>query len=243
MDFFTRKTTALDSGLLSGAADRHSHILWGIDDGVKTSAETLEILSFLGECGLGDLWLTPHTAEDVPNTTERLTARFAELESLYTGPVRLHLASEYMLDTLYEQHLENKDFLTMEGDTVLVETSTWNPPIGLSGLLKDTMSAGYRPLLAHPERYRYMEMADYERLVAMGVRLQLNLPSLFGLYGTTAMEKAERLLKAGMYACWGSDCHRGASLRHLYLDKKIKKQVLEKVRQINNTSIDAIPFQ
>ena len=83
MDFFTRKTTVLDSGLLTGAADRHSHILWGIDDGVKTFAETLEILSFLGECGLGDLWLTPHTAEDVPNTTERLKARFAELQAIY----------------------------------------------------------------------------------------------------------------------------------------------------------------
>ena len=178
MGLFSRKTTVHDSGLLCGAADRHSHILWGVDDGVKTSAETLETLSFLGECGLGDLWLTPHTAEDVPNTTEGLKARFAELEALYAGPVMLHLASEYMLDTLYERHLEERDLLTMEGDTVLVETSTWNPPVGMAALLKETMAAGYRPLLAHPERYRYMEMEDYGRLAGMGVRLQLNLPSL-----------------------------------------------------------------
>ena len=230
MGLFSRKTTVHDSGMLCGAADRHSHILWGVDDGVKTSAETLETLSFLGECGLGDLWLTPHTAEDVPNTTEGLKARFAELEALYAGPVRLHLASEYMLDTLYERHLEERDLLTMEGDTVLVETSTWNPPVGMAALLKETMAAGYRPLLAHPERYRYMDMDDYGRLVSMGVRLQLNLPSLSGFYGTTAMEKAQRLLEAGMYSCWGSDCHRGAGIRNMYLERKLKKRVLEMVR-------------
>ena len=224
MGLFSRKTTVHDSGLLCGAADRHSHILWGVDDGVKTSAETLETLSFLGECGLGDLWLTPHTAEDVPNTTEGLKARFAELEALYAGPVRLHLASEYMLDTLYERHLEERDLLTMEGDTVLVETSTWNPPVGMAALLKETMAAGYRPLLAHPERYRYMEMEDYGRLAGMGVRLQLNLPSLLGYYGDTVQAKARKLLSDGLYSFVGSDCHGLGILRKLYsarvLDRK-----------------------
>ena len=159
-DLFTRKTSILSAGLLSGGADRHSHILPGVDDGVKTMEESLEILSFLEDAGLKSLWLTPHTAEDMPNTTEALQLRFSGLKAAYQGKIELNLASEYMLDTLYERHLEERDLLTMEEDTVLVETSTWNPPYNMEAILHSTMSAGYRPLLAHPERYRFTRNFD-----------------------------------------------------------------------------------
>lgn len=225
MGIFSRKTSVLSAGLLHGAADRHSHILWGVDDGVQTSEESLGILSFLESAGLRSLWLTPHTAEDMPNTTAALKARFSELKAAYGGQMELHLASEYMLDTLYEKHLAEKDLLTMEDDMVLVETSTWNPPINMEELLRDTMSAGYRPLLAHPERYRYMEEDDYSRLTDMGVKLQLNLPSLLGFYGDTARKKAVMLLKKGMYTFWGSDCHRMASLRRQYDTKELNPKL------------------
>ena len=102
-DLFTRKTSILSAGLLSGGVDRHSHILPGVDDGVKTMEESLEILSFLEDAGLKSLWLTPHTAEDMSNTTEALQLRFSGLKAAYQGKIELNLASEYMLDTLYEQ--------------------------------------------------------------------------------------------------------------------------------------------
>ena len=76
--FLKSKKTFADCGLLKGATDNHSHILWGLDDGVKTREETLSILAFLESLGLKTLWLTPHTMEDVPNTTEGLKARFAD---------------------------------------------------------------------------------------------------------------------------------------------------------------------
>lgn len=231
-NLFSRRTSILSGGLLSGATDRHSHILWGVDDGVKTVQESLEILSFLESAGLGTLWLTPHTAEDMPNTTESLQSRFADLKAAYQGKIELNLASEYMLDTLYEKHLEERDLLTMEEDTVLVETSTWNPPYNMDALLHATMSAGYRPLLAHPERYRYMEMPDYERLSAMGVRFQLNLPSLVGFYGSTARKKAETLLKKGMYSCWGSDCHRSMAIRRQYDEKELKDKEISLLKDL-----------
>ena len=67
--FLKPKKTIEASGLLSGATDNHSHILWGLDDGVKTQEDTLAILDLYGGLGLKTLWLTPHTMEDVPNTT------------------------------------------------------------------------------------------------------------------------------------------------------------------------------
>ena len=174
--FLKPKKTLADSGIFQGATDNHSHILWGLDDGVKTQEDTMAILGFYENLGLKTLWLTPHTMEDVPNTTEGLKARFEELKSIYEGPIELRLASEYMVDTLFEQRLEERDLLTHGRDTVLVETSTWAPPIDLWDILERMMSCGYRPLVAHPERYRYMSKKDYERLKDMGTVLQLNLP-------------------------------------------------------------------
>ena len=57
------------------------------------------------------LWLTPHIMEDVPNTTEAIRARFEELKAVYGGGLQLHLAAEYMIDTLFEERLSNRDLL------------------------------------------------------------------------------------------------------------------------------------
>ena len=208
MGLFNRKRSLLEAGLLRGATDNHSHILWGLDDGVKTREESLSILSFLEDAGLRTLWLTPHTMEDVPNTTEGLQARFTELQACYTGPIELRLASEYMIDTLFERRLAAHDLLLHGRDTVLVETSTWAPPIDLWEILERMMKEGYRPMIAHPERYRYMSPKDYERLHTMGAVFQLNLPSIVGYYGEGPRIRAQHLLDKGWYTLTGSDCHR-----------------------------------
>ncbi len=230
--FLKPKNTFVDYGLLKGATDNHSHILWGLDDGVKTQEETLSILAFYEDLGLKTLWLTPHTMEDVPNTTEGLKTRFSELLKVYDGPIELRLASEYMIDNLFEQRLENRDLLTHGHDTVLVETSTWAPPIDLWEILERMMSYGYRPMIAHPERYRYMNKKDYERLRDMGAVLQLNLPSILGSYGEEVRQKAQMLLDKGFYKMAGSDCHRFRAIRKQYTDIKIKESILSQLKDL-----------
>lgn len=230
--FLKYKKTIENYGLLNGATDNHSHILWGLDDGVKTQEETLSILSFLESLGLKTLWLTPHTMEDVPNTTEGLKARFEELLGIYDGPIELRLASEYMIDTLFEKRLEERDLLTHGRDTVLVETSTWAPPIDLWDILERMMSYGYRPMIAHPERYRYMTMKDYKRLKEMGTVLQLNLPSILGSYGEGPRLKAQMLLEKGFYTMVGSDCHRSHAIKRQYTDVKLKESTLERLKEL-----------
>ena len=230
--FLKPKKTIEASGLLSGATDNHSHILWGLDDGVKTQEDTLAILDLYESLGLKTLWLTPHTMEDVPNTTEGLEARFAELKEIYHGPIELRLASEYMIDNLFEQRLEERDLLTHGRDTVLVETSTWAPPIDLWGILERMMSYGYRPMIAHPERYRYMNKKDYERLRDMGAVLQLNLPSIIGSYGEEVRQKAQMLLDKGFYRMVGSDCHRFRAIRKQIIEMKLKESIIEQMKML-----------
>lgn len=213
---FRRRTDA--AGLLCpGFTDWHCHVLPGVDDGVRTMAEALEVLEEYGRRGVAEVWLTPHIMEDIPNTTAALLERFSELQAAYSGPVRLHLAAENMLDSLFEERLEMGDLLPLGpgGDHLLVETSYFSAPAGFHELLGRIRARGFHPVLAHPERYVYMEDGDYRRLREEGVKFQLNLPSLTGHYGPLARKKAERLRKAGCYEFEGTDLHRITTLKEL----------------------------
>lgn len=224
LSLFGKKYSMLSAALLEGATDAHSHILYGVDDGVATLEESLSILSFCENARMKTVWLTPHIMEDVPNKTEDLKRRYEELCSAWKGSVSLRLAAEYMLDTLFEQRLEEHDLLTHGEGYVLVETSTWAPPIDLWGTLEKILAAGYRPIVAHPERYRYMGKSEYRRLAAMDVRLQLNISSIVGSYGEHAREKAKFLLRSGYYSLAGSDCHRARNITSQYTAEVLEKK-------------------
>lgn len=232
LGIFSSKKSLADSGVLLGTTDRHSHILFGTDDGIRTAEDALDAIAFEESLGVTDIWCTPHIMEDMPNTTEALKARFDELLAMYNGPVRLHLAAEYMIDPLFEHRLRNRDLLIMEDDTLLVETSTIAPPYDLEGSLKDIMSAGYRPMFAHPERCRFLDVKDIVSIHEMGVRLQLNIASLTGYYGSAAKEKAQQILKSGLYSAYGSDCHRVRTIQEQYSRKELTKETIHQLSLI-----------
>lgn len=230
-DFIKRKQSLLDSGILNGQTDRHCHILYGVDDGARTLEEALAVLAYDEEIGIKTVWCTPHIMEDVPNSTESLRERFAQLQQAYTGPIQLHLAAEYMLDTLFQERFKTGDLLTMEDNTILVETSTWNPPSDMTGTLRRMQLAGYSPILAHPERYRYMNEHGYERLYKMGIHFQLNAGSLVGYYGETAMQKAQLILSKGWYSEIGSDCHHLATIQEQNSRAVLTKEIVANLRK------------
>lgn len=231
---FNRQVSLMDAGVLRGGSDSHSHILFGVDDGIRTSEESLRAISMEEAVGVNEIWCTPHIMEDIPNTTEDLKTRFRELKSSYGGKIHLYLAAEYMIDTLFDERLEKDDLLTMKGDTVLVETSVWTPPMDMKRKLDMLRRNGYKPLLAHPERYFYMGKTDYIRLRDMFIGFQLNLPSLAGYYGRDIREKAAWLLKNGMYIAFGTDCHRADSLPGLFSEKFLSKDQAERLVDISN---------
>lgn len=206
---FNKKISIGVSGILAGATDYHSHILPGVDDGVESMEEALRILAAYEELEIKELWLTPHIMEDIPNTPEKLQTRFAELRGAYKGNIVLHLAAEYMIDNHFQGILKNKELLPIgtKGNHLLVETSYFSSPIRLHETLKQIKAIGYYPILAHPERYIYMETDDYLELKEEDVKFQLNILSLGGYYGNTAKKKAEQMLKKGFYNIIGSDLH------------------------------------
>lgn len=224
---FRKKQTLEESGFFQGFIDWHSHILPGVDDGVQTMDEALKILAVYERLGVKEVWLTPHIMEDIPNTTQHLRERFAELKSVYQGSVTLNLASENMLDNLFEERLENNDLLPIgeSGSYLLVETSYFNPPMGLYDIIQRIKAKGFFPILAHPERYVYMGKKEYVYLKTSGVKFQLNLPSLIGMYGETVKKKAKQLLTHGYYDCVGIDLHRRPFLDEI-LQRNIRKIIV-----------------
>lgn len=215
--------------MFQGMTDWHSHILPGVDDGIKTLDESLKVLEMLDELGIEKVWLTPHIMEDYPNETSALKDRFQQLKESWTGRVELRLAAENMLDSLFEERLSANDLLPIgdEGNQLLVETSYYTPPMGMEDILRNISSAGYFPVLAHPERYRYMEKDDYKKLKDMGILFQMNYISLVGGYGETARNKAEWLLSNKMIDVLGSDVHRFETFSHI-VDLKPKKSEVYK---------------
>lgn len=232
---FRKKMTLEESGFFRGFTDWHSHILPGVDDGVQTMEEALRILTEYERLGVKEVWLTPHIMEDMPNTTEHLRERFAELQANYEGNVKLHLAAENMLDNLFEERLHKNDLLPIgkNGKYLLVETSYFNPPMGLNNILLRIKTKGYIPVLAHPERYMYMTENDYTRLKGMGVRFQLNLFSLVNVYGMNVKKKAEWLLENAFYGLIGSDIHHLSNRMGYNIKKKIPKKYISKLEYVS----------
>lgn len=220
--------------MLRGMTDWHSHLLPGVDDGFKHPDKSLEALARYEESGIRKVWLTPHIMEDYANETAELRDRFEKFREQYKGNIELRLAAENMLDTLFEERIGSKDVLPIgdAGEHLLVETSYLNPPYAMDDMLAKIAAAGLTPLLAHPERYKYMSEADYDRLKGMGIAFQMNYLSLVGGYGESARKKAEWLLKNDMIDVVGSDIHKLSFFENLIVKSPSKKQWLEKLIEI-----------
>jgi tyrosine-protein phosphatase YwqE len=208
--FFSKKQSFLSSGLFNSVTDIHCHILPGVDDGVSTFDESVAALRWLKNKGITRMHLTPHVMSDLSNTKESLTEQFNhfknKIREIQADVPELRLAAEYMLDAGFTG-IPKKDLLTFGDNHILVETSYISPPCGFADILEELLESGYTPVLAHPERYNYMNRDNYTELKKMGIHFQLNFLSLTGVYGKYAGEKACRLLKQGYYNFTGSDFH------------------------------------
>ena len=223
---FSIRHSLLKSGILRGKTDIHCHLLPGVDDGSPDVAHSLEMLTWMEQTiGFRRVWLTPHVMQDTSNDAPSLRQVFDAFRLAYQGQLSLHLSSEYMLDACFSSHLHG-DLLPLPGQHLLVETSYMSAPPGFFDLLLEVWHQGYRPVIAHPERYMYMDELDYEALKAKGYDFQLNLLSLSGYYGRRPKDAAEALLQRGYYDFVGTDLHHLDRYDdYLYRMKLTRKQL------------------
>ena len=226
----SRKIKITKSEILENFTDYHSHILPGIDDGVRTVQEAITILDSYQALGVKKIVFTPHIMEDyLDNNASFLRAKFDEFKQIYTGGIELSLGAEYMLDSEFEKHLNSNDLLQIMDNHILVETSYMNAPINFISQLKAIQSKGYFIVLAHPERYGYMQYDDYFELKNMGVLFQLNLLSMVGSYGKVAEQKAKKLLHLDCYNLIGTDIHCLEPHLGIFNKHKLSKKDIDKI--------------
>lgn len=204
--------------------DIHSHILPSIDDGAKNLNESVVMLKAMQDLGYKKVIATPHIMADVyKNSPDKIRESLALLQKeakLRGLKIKIEAAAEYYLDEGFLEHLESGDILTFGENYLLFETSFSQKPHFLEEMIFEMQANGYKPVFAHPERYRYIKNdGNYIKLKESGVLFQINLNSLSGYYGREAKHKAEFLVNRGLVDFVGSDAH---SIRHLENIKKIQ---------------------
>ncbi len=214
--------------------DLHSHLLPGLDDGVTDMEEALEIVEAFVQMGYHRIITTPHiSGERYPNKSDAIREKAREVKEAIQNAgldVEFRAAAEYMLDENFARLLKDDDLLTLDKEGhILVEMSFLHPPLALNKYLFDLQSKGYKPILAHPERYPFyhLKLEDYQHLKQLGCLFQTNILSITGHYGPDVQQSALLLLKHHMVDFLGSDAHR---MRNAYtLQAALRSGHLEKV--------------
>lgn len=218
------KIEPIDLGLIG--VDMHSHFIPGIDDGAKTISESLEMLRGMKDAGYRKVITTPHIMSDFfRNTPEIIHSGLSKLREAAASAgieIEIEAAAEYYFDFELEQKLDQGKLLTFGDAYLLFEVSYMNAPDGLEGVVFKMQTQGYKPVLAHPERYPYWfrDLKNFEKLKDKGVLFQLNINSLTGYYSPATLKIAEQMIDKGWYEFIGSDCHHNG---HLSLLQKARR--------------------
>lgn len=224
-NFFKKKDTVTPLPIyLPFQTDIHSHILPGIDDGSPDIATSLELLKGIYDLGIRKTVATPHIIADIyRNTPETINGA---LHALRTAAAEAHIdveisaAAEYMLDDYFLKQLhEETPLLSIHKNIILTEQSYAASSNNLNEIAFSIMARGYRPIMAHPERYFYYHdnYESYGHLKDMGFFLQVNVLSLTGYYGKSVAKAARYILDNDMADFVGTDMHH---VRHLGLLQK-----------------------
>ncbi|MCZ8021942.1 MAG: capsular biosynthesis protein [Cyclobacteriaceae bacterium] len=208
--------------------DIHSHLLPGLDDGVRTTTESIELIKCFQDLGYTRLITSPHVHELYRNTAKNITQQHQKLtDALVQAGITLEViaTAEYNLDDWFiSQFNTNETLLPFGGNYLLIETNFFAEPLILNEIIFKIKSRKYNPVLAHPERYLYLQknMARIEDLQQRGILFQLNSVSLAGAYGPAAERTARELIDRGMVHILGSDCHNKAQFDLLIKARKTR---------------------
>jgi len=225
--------------------DMHSHLLPGIDDGSPNPATSIELIKGLQDLGYQKFITTPHVLLGMyENDAQSIGEAYKRLqEEIHEQKIKVDIspAAEYFLDDHFENLLNsNTPFLSFKDNLVLVEFSFMAISANYKKLLFNLQIKGYRPILAHPERYVYLtrNMDIFDELKSAGCLFQVNLLSLAGAYGKPTLELAHTLIKKDYVDLLGTDLHHSRhldALRHSSQIMPVVNKLLDAGRLLNSS--------
>ena len=220
--------------------DFHSHILPQIDDGSKSYNETIEMLEEAKNAGFEKIISTSHYIEKYYEINEE--QRLQLLKNINFQDIKLYLGSEIYVTNEIVQLLKDKKASTINNSRyVLYELPMHSKNINDKEIIYRLVENGYVPIIAHPERYSYVQEApEYvEELAEMGALFQSNYGSIIGMYGEKAKKTVKKLLKQNLIHFLGSDVHRPEQIYPKIskilkkLNKIVSQEKLEELTTLN----------
>jgi protein-tyrosine phosphatase len=251
MSFLQRifgSATADAAPFLKLKADIHSHLIPGIDDGSASLEESMAMIRELHALGYRKLVTTPHVMSDAyRNTPETIRQGLADLQQAVAAEgldIELEAAAEYYLDEVFAQTLGSRELLSFGGSNkyILFETSYVSSPMVMNDVVFELQTCGYKPVLAHPERYQYLWNEDATEEVRIlrsrGILIQVNLTSFGGRYSKRAASIARDLAQEGLIDFIGTDLHRPIqvdTLKKTYQSSKELRALIDSGKLLNTS--------
>lgn len=214
--------------------DIHTHIVPDVDDGARNFGESLEMLEMMIDQGVTDVIATPHVNSNATKTIwERQVNGYEQLKEKASNlKINLHLGAEvkyrkYLLTDYHKYKIAGTDYILMEFN--------WTTEEDIHGVLKSLQDEGFKPIIAHVERYSYLTLDDYKKLKENGILLQINSGAILGLEREIWTENAELLLAKKLVDFIATDAHnienRTPNIKKAYehLSHKLEKDYLKDI--------------
>jgi len=204
---------------IPSSVDLHSHLIPQIDDGSDSIKTSLKLVRQMKNLGYKKLIITPHIMKKkYPNDMKIIRQGLLELRSylkVENIEIEIEAAAEYYCDEHFLSLIRSKELLSFGKQYVLLELPYTMRPEVLERAVLSLLQFNYKPVLAHPERYRFLNsVLEYRKLKELGLLFQVNINSLGGYYGQEAKKKALMLSQKSMIDFVGSDLHHEKHMKH-----------------------------
>tara|TARA_B100001173_G_C15869409_1_gene496556 strand:+ start:59 stop:793 length:735 start_codon:yes stop_codon:yes gene_type:complete len=223
-----------------GFVDIHSHILPGIDDGAKNINESLELISEMKKLGFSKIIATPHVYPGLyENDNESIRNSFKKIKNKIVNEIEVSYSSEYMIDYSLIKKAEENTLLPIKENYVLIEMGFISAPNNLFEVIFQLQISGYKIILAHPERYRFLfnKKENLIKLKEMNCRFQINLLSSTGYYGNDILKNTDYLLKNNYVNYVGSDIHNMSHINYIKKNEKVKLDEIKEFKRVIENNI------
>lgn len=198
--------------------DVHCHILPGFDDGSPDMEESLSMARMAASSGVTAIVATPHFPGEAASLQrlDALVGKYSQLARAVAQagiPLKLYPGAEILCLPETPRLAARQALPTIGNTSYLLAEFYFNESADYMSQMLDALTeAGYQPVVAHPERYRAVQLDPglAERWFLRGYILQLNKGSVLGSFGTRVQQTAGRILDGGYAHLIASDAHGSA---------------------------------
>lgn len=229
--------------------DLHNHLIFGVDDGPGSPELSLLMLEEAKKQKIDLIVATSHYGKGFDQTYLDLKERIDYLQE--KTEIKLVIGLEVYVSHDLIELIDNEQIFTINGSQYMLLELPNNITPRIYNIISDLEYYNITPLIAHPERNISIQkdLSVINRLIDLGCRFQMNIPSLLGAYDKATQEVAKLLLKENVYSCIGSDAHNCTSRNfcfkegaNLLTDEQLQLFMENNSKVIRNEKLEKIYF-